>query len=602
MQSSPTSVSVRMGKTHVVSRVEFVLLAALLAVRLVLGVAYSLATPLGEAPDEADHYAYAAYILQEHKLPVGPEMTQGKHPPLYHVLAALAADAVGGSPDRSFLRANPDMGFGPQSQASNFFVHTRLEDWPWREGVLAMRAGRFVSVAAGVVLILATYLLGRALWPQRPRVAFAGAAFAAFLPESLFMAGAMSNDVLAAMWTTLALWLALSARRWWQTALCGVCLGLAFITKASTGSLALVVAAAIFVQGWPQTGRWWPGLRALAPIALRVALVGVVTFSIAFPWLWRNWRLYGDPAGWSVVLATIDRRQGPLALADVAQLLKGWWLSFWGKFGGAGHIPLPAVFYWLWAVLGLAALIGWAISLWRRRRTPRPAAQTSLAGWIVLLGAPLVTATGIYSYSKTALGTDQGRLLFPALAPIALLIASGLAAWVPTRLKRAAAWTFAPGMTVVAAAALYFGLIGPFAPPPAPSAAEVSGATAINTRFGPVELVAAVWDKPAAGELTLYWRAVAPVSEDLRTALRLSDAQGKLLWEWKRSPGAGRFSTDRWPVGRLVADSYRPPAAALPQLARAEVGMRPFPEGAWLTPGNQGDQLLNLPLPAIIQP
>lgn len=576
-------------------------LAVLLAVRLILAVAYSLAIPLGEAPDEADHYAYAAYILAEHKLPAGPEMTQGKHPPLYHALAALAGEAVGGSGDRSFLRANPDMAFGPGAQASNFFVHTTLEDWPWRDGVLAMRAGRFVSVLAGLVLVLATYLLGRSLWPRRPWVALAAAAFAAFLPESLFVGGAMSNDLLAAMWAALALWLALSTRRWWQALLSGVCLGLGFITKASTGSLAIVVAGALLVQAWPQGSSRRPGLKLLLPALVRVALAGTAALLIALPWLLRNWRLYGDPAGWSIVLATIDRRQGPLMFADVVQLLKGWWLSFWGKFGGAGHIPLPAIFYLVWAALGITALAGWLSWLLRRRRPGPLLAETSLAGWIALLGTPLVTLAGIYSYSKTALGTDQGRLLFPALATIALLAAGGLAAWIPRRLARAAALAFAAGMGLVALAALYFGLILPFAPPPAPPEAALSAATAVNARFGPLELVGTAWGRPASGELTLYWRADEPVHDDLRTALRLLDGQGNVLWEWKRSPGAGRFSTDRWPAGRVVADTYRPPAEALAGATRVEVGVRPFPEGAWLPVATSGStdqqpgQLLTLP-------
>lgn len=563
-----------------VARGQRALLVALLTLRLVLGVAYALAIPLGEAPDEADHYAYAAYILAEHKLPVGPEMTQGKHPPLYHALAALAGQVAGGSGDRSFLRANPDMGFGPAAQASNFFVHTTLEQWPWRDGVLTMRAGRFVSVVAGLILVLATYLLGRAVWPKRPWIACMGAAFAALLPESLFVGGAMSNDMLAAMWATLAMWLALAARRWWQALLCGVCLGLAFLTKASTGSLAVVVAGVLFVQAWPKTEQRWPSLKLLGPAAGRVALAGAATFVIALPWLWRNWQLYGDPAGWSIVLATIDRRQGPLAPADVVQLFKGWWLSFWGKFGGAGHIPLPTIFYIVWAALGLAAVGGWLAWLVRRRRPGSLLAETSLAGWIALLGAPLVTVAGIYSYSKTALGTDQGRLLFPALAGLSLLIAGGVGAWAPQRLARAAAVVFSAGMTLVAAAALYFGLLAPFAPP-APATVDAA-ARPVNATFGPLELVRTAWDQPAAGELTLYWRAAEPAGEDLRTALRLLDTQGNVLWEWKRSPGAGRFSTDRWPVGGLVADVYRPPAEAWAQTARIEVGVRPFPEGPWV--------------------
>ena len=594
------------------------MLVALLALRLVLAVAFSLAIPPGEAPDEADHYAYAAYILEKGELPAGPEMTQGKHPPLYHILAAVAAKLAGGSPDRSFLRANPDMAFAPQSQATNFFIHTTAEDWPWREGVLTMAAGRFVSILAGLVLILATFLLGRAIWPARPELALAGAAFAAFLPESLFVGGAMSNDMLAAMWATLAMWLAVRRDRTALNAvLAGICLGLAFVTKASTGSLAVIVAAVFLVSGWPQGTRRWPGLRALMPGLVRVALAGAAAFLLAAPWLWRNWRLYGDPFGWPMVLATIDQRQGPLGPAETMQLLSGWWLSFWGKFGGAGHIPLPAVLYVIWAVIGAAALAGWF--LWLVKRAPSqapgtharevpgtwqvPGTFTRAGGWIILLGAPLVTATGIYSYSKVALGTDQGRLLFPALGPLALLIAGGLSAWLPQRAAREAAarqtalWTglFAAGMALVAIASLVTGLVQPFAPPPEPQQERIAAAPAVNVAFGPLELVAAAWDDPAPGQLTLYWRAAQETPDDLRTALRLFGTNGNLLWEWKRSPGAGRFSTDRWPEGRVVADTYLPPQEALAQAVRAEVGVRPFPEGPWVPmTGHPADQLLSI--------
>ncbi len=560
------------------------------------GLAYSLATPLGEAPDEADHYAYAAYIVQEGRLPAGSEMTQGKHPPLYYLLAAAAGHAAGGDGDRSFLRANPDMGFGAASQAGNFFVHTTVEDWPWRDGVLTMRMGRLLSIVAGLVLVAGTYLLGRTVWPGRPELAFGAATFAAFLPESLFVGGSMSNDMLAAMWSTLALWLALSARSLTRALLAGVCLGLAFVTKASTGSLALIVGTVLLVNAWP-AGRL--GAKALRPGILRVMLAGAAAFLIALPWLLRNWQLYGDPFGWSVVLATIDRRQGPLAVSDIAQLAKGWWLSFWGKFGGAGHIPLPQAFYVLWAVLGVLTVAGWVVWLARRRQAANLVRETSLAGWVVLLGAPLVTAAGIYSYSKTALGTDQGRLLFPALGALALLVAGGLAAWVPQRLTRAAAAAWAGGMTLVAVLALYGGLIVPFSPPPAPDPAQVAQAEPLATRFGPLELLGTAWSRPASGQpasLTLYWRAAEPVEDDLRTALRMVDNQGNLLWEWKRSPGAGRFSTDRWPVGRDVADTYVLPGDALSKAARVEVGLRPFPEAPWLlaTPG--GEERLSLPL------
>jgi hypothetical protein len=101
------------------------------------------------------------------------------------------------------------------------------------------------------------------------------------------------------------------------------------------------------------------------------------------------------------------------------------------------------------------------------------------------------------------------------------------------------------------------------------------------------------WGEALQGDatvpLTLYWRALQAPGEDLRTTLRVSDASGNLAWEWKRSPGAGRFSTDRWDANRLVRDTYFVPVNALSQTTGVELGLRPFPEGDWLLLATEPD-------------
>jgi len=617
-------------------------MAILLLARLLLGVAYSVANPLGEAPDEADHYAYAAYIGREGRLPEGPELTQSKHPPLYHILAAAVAAELGADMDFGFLRSNPDVGLGPDALAPNFFVHTSLEDWPWRGGALAMHLGRLVTVAAGAILTAAAYALGRAVWPGWRGGPLAAAAFVAFLPEALFIGGAMSNDILAAMWATIGLWLSLRACRLPAALGAGLALGLAILTKASTAALVPVAGAAIFAVGLQQEGGAAAhlgqdrspqvDLRRWLPSVGRAAAAMLAAFLVAAPWLWRNGRLYGDPLGMPLVLATIDRRQGPLALADLAWLARGWFPSFWGKFGGAGQLALPAPFYVVWALLVLLAVGGWLrITLSGRlrplrsppdgrtlrsaptmRRAATPYGTMSVAAWIVLLGAPLMAALAIVSYSRVALGTDQGRLLFPAIAPIALLLAAGMAAWLPANRQHLLAPGLAALMASVAVLALVLGVIVPFVPPQAPTPAEVAGATASGARFGDsVELAAFRWvgagspgpypmgghSGPPLPELTLYWRARVPIRQDLRIRLQLTDSAGNLLWESKRSPGAGRFSTDHWPANRLVRDVYRIPPESLAGAARVAISLRPFPEGdALAVDSRAGDEFLLLPI------
>ena len=572
--------------------------------------------PLGEAPDEADHYAYAAYIGQHGSLPTGPEVTQSKHPPLYYALAAAVSSWTG--MDFSFLRSNPDGGVLPD-QSPNFFIHTRLEAWPWRGGALAMHLGRLLSILAGLVLTLTTYGLGRRIWPARPAIALAGAALVAFLPESLFVGASMTNDMLAAMLAGLALWLSLDeareegARAYLVPILTGVCLGLAFLTKVSTVALWPVALLAMLLQGRRVDGIRMvrgqnPAINGLAERAkpgepgwgnlYRAVIAGFVALALAAPWLYRNLVLYGDPLGTALARATVDQRQGPLGPADLVWLLRGWFFSFFGKFGGAGHIALAWPFYVLWAVLLLGAGAGW-VSAWlgSRRGQGSPLATTP-SGGVVLWASPVLAALSIVSYSAIALGTDQGRLLFPALAPLGLLIAGGLAAWWPERTESAFVPTSSVLLGVVAVLALITGIVIPFAPPPEPSPARLAEAQATGRVFdGTVELAALSWehaDPEMAGDgagLTLYWQARRPTTDDLRTNLRVIGADGAILWEAKRSPGAGRFSTDRWPPGRLIADSYTLPPDLLAKANRVELGLRPFPEGPWLPLDGGGDAL-----------
>jgi hypothetical protein len=604
-------------------KVALAMLGCILAARLILGFAYSALNPLGEAPDEADHYAYAAYIGREGGLPEGPAITQAKHPPLYYVLAAGAAKAAGAEMDFSFLRSNPDVGVTRDAAAPNFFVHTRLEAWPWQGGALAMHLGRLVSVVAGVVVVLAAYALGRAIWPFWYGGPLAAAAFVAFLPESLFVGGAMSNDMLAAMWATLALWLALRARGAGAAFLTGLAMGAAFLTKASTVGLWPVVCAAMLVNRRRtiddgRTALDGAGKEWLRGALGRTILAGVVASLVAVPWLWRNWRLYGDPLGWPLVLATIDRRAGPLSAADLVALGRGWFVSFWGKTGGAGQLTLPLPLYLGWIALVLAAASGLFIA-WRRGDRG-PARRVTAAGWIVLIGAPAMTALSILSYSRVALGTDQGRLLFPALAPIALLLVLGVSGWLSPKGYRWLPLGFGVGMAFCAVLALVTGVILPFAPPPSPPSTEVARAAPAQDVFGgSLELLAYRWGqaeisdaaalpgRPRQGSgisqrgtsLTLYWRALQPPAEDLRTVLRLTDPVGNPVWEWKRSPGAGRFSTDLWDAGRVVRDVYWIPADALDRADQVELGLRPFPEGGWLQPATARglESLLTIPKP-----
>jgi hypothetical protein len=210
--------------------------------------------------------------------------------------------------------------------------------------------------------------------------------------------------------------------------------------------------------------------------------------------------------------------------------------------------------------------------------------RTDRAAVGVLLLAAASVAVAMWQYSLTALGTDQGRLLYPAVAPLVLLWVLGLWAWLPMRWER---WG-AAGLVLASVALGLYGLWGVIVPafaPPAPApAAEWQAAAQEPVQFGDLELVG--WD--LAEKPVLYWRVGQP-AEDLRTELRVVAEDGGEVWAWKRAPGAGRWSTDRWPPGVVVRDEYRVrwPEWAGPGRYRVEVGVRPY-DGELLAPVRAG--------------
>jgi mannosyltransferase len=80
-----------------------------------------------------------------------------------------------------------------------------------------------------------------------------------------------------------------------------------------------------------------------------------------------------------------------------------------------------------------------------------------------------------------------------------------------------------------------------------------------------------------SAELTLYWQALRPLSNDLRLALRLSDAQGHTWGRFDGRPAGYGFPTNRWPAGTPFPGRVTLPIApgTPPGLYRLEASVYP---------------------------
>jgi len=587
----------------------------LLLAFIVTGLSYSVIVPVFEAPDENAHFAYARYMAQTGSLPVqdpanpGPWSQEGSQPPLYYLLAALVIRGVDTSEVAALQWKNPQnvMGHPAEPGNKNRFIHTDRERFPYQGAVLAVHLARLVSVLMGAGTVWLTYLIARQVFapsgegPSEPALALASAAFVAFLPQFLFISAAVNNDSAVTLFSTASLYCLLRLtsslgpqvagdRAQWAWALAlGICLGLALLSKLSALLLVPFLALTLAVEAWHKR----LGHRFLVAV---LAALGVAAL-VAGWWFLRNLRLYGDPVAANVMMEIAGRRAFKLErfLGGAWEELRGLRWSFWALFGWFS-LPISRPVYLVLDVLVLAAALG----LVMRKLRPTTNRGTDFVAWrwpiSLLLLWLLMVLGGLVWWAAFAKGA-QGRLLFPAIAPIAVLLVAGWWPWLPRR--TAGTMPVLVGLPMLAfALGCLLGVIRPaYARPPLINPDQIPREVARpEATFGGVVRLLGVTVTPAdvapgqTVNLTFYWQALAPVAEDALLNIRLfghdpspmhtardfsaSPALALLVNE-DTYPGWGTFPPVLWPVGPVVVDRYRfnlPADADVPALVRVDVG------------------------------
>ncbi|MBC8449585.1 MAG: hypothetical protein H8D78_17785 [Chloroflexi bacterium] len=560
----------------------------ILLAHLALSVLYSVVVPLWEAHDEWAHYKFVEYVARRRALPPPDQRLteeyqydEATQPPLYYLLAALPLLAVDTS-DNLVPVVNPYATRGTGEGGVNFAVHDlQVERFPWRGTVLAVHLARIMSALMGTLGCLATYLLARFLWPNRPVLALAATALHAFAPQFLFINSVVTNDVLVSVLGGWALYfaarVALEPPRGWTLLGLALSTALAVLTKLTALALAPLAAVALVVGLWRawragQTRRelWrWMGVG----LGAAVLLVG--------GWLWHNWRTAGHP------LPRLERQIAPmlqqgflrgLAWDNLPRLAPYAFQTFWASFGWGNVGPDGWVFTVLAVLCGLAAA-GVLLGLWRERWAWR-----WLSVGLLVFAACCFLALPLYRELRLGGQQLRGRFLLPALPAVALLITWGLSEWLPSKMR---AWGLVALGLLALAAALWvpFGLISPaYAAPPLLSEADVpERAQRLGVVFdGQAELVAYdLWPEavhPGEGlAVTLWWRGLAPMETNYTVGVHLLGAGEQSYGSRNHYPGNGNFATTLWQPGDMFCETYWIEIAAdVPAPARGQVAVTLF--------------------------
>jgi 4-amino-4-deoxy-L-arabinose transferase-like glycosyltransferase len=570
----------------------------LLVAYIVLALQYDASAPvLGLKPDEQWHLAYVEYVQKHRALPVVDLQESGKvgrsrwepeghQPPLYYALVALL------TPDANL--ADIDRLYTPNP----YFLGTargNLNPWIPRtsQAVATLHAGRLISMAFGLLTLLATYGLARTF--ASSTVALLATAITGFNPQFLYISTSFSNDLAAAGICALVIWLtAMEIKRpprIRRAFVLGILIGLATLAKLSGFVLVAAVPAIILAsQLWLRSSDKSNWRLILYPGAV-VAMASL----IAMPWFAWNWRVYGNPFATPALYSLMNRREGLISMRALYDVLVFLWKGYWLDFSAGGILHAPMWLYLSYGIFLLCSAVGLLVA-WRGATMLRPYLILCLF-WVLLYAASLlltmVRAEGLMG---------GGRLLFPVCSAVSVLAAVGILHPWPRRWKIPLA-LFLTALAVASAVYVWLSILKPaYDLPTLPLAtADDLPNHSDSIRFGDgiwldgweiIQQDAKLGDTVG---VTLYWHRSAPVSKDYSVFLQLWPL-GLDLLAYKgvdTYPGLGLCPTSELPTDRILVDGYPLPVISLgifeePINARLEVGLYDLASGVRLPAWSDG--------------
>jgi 4-amino-4-deoxy-L-arabinose transferase-like glycosyltransferase len=582
---------------------------------VLLANVYACVNPILESPDEITHYGVIEYLVHERRLPVqvpGEKtayMQEGSQPPLYYVLGALLAAPAIPEDGSDTLVHNPHarIGVGLARDNVNLLVHQPDEGWPWRGVARGVHRLRLYSIALGCLTLAAIHALGRLVFPEDPWLATAAMAWAALNPMFLYLSASINNDNLVIMlcsWGLVGMVLVLrEGNSWRRSATLGLLCGLAALAKVS--GLSLLALAVLAIGGTellalPRTREdahsrsERPASRAFQAKALRraaqraaghVLLAAALAVALAGWWYLRNYRLYGEFLGVQRMLDIFGRRSDAFSWRAALAEYQGFRISFWALFG---YVNVMLRWPWVYVVLEsffAFGLLGALRSLlatcpvrhgagrWPWRRWAPPAL---LLVWIAAIHVALLRWTSMTQAS-------QGRLAFPALGALALLMFWGLGSWLPARYRHRATLAAVLCVAAVGLSAPWTTLGPAYAPPRRLTLEQIdSAARPFGARYADgLDLVAwriepTTLEPGGHATLTLYWQVLQPVDRDYSIYIHLFGRNGQTLATRDGLAGMGNYPTSRWQAGEVLEERYEfdvSASARAPVAARLNVGL-----------------------------
>lgn len=392
---------------------------------LALGTLYAWLTPKWQTPDEPAHFNYVQYLAEERHLPV---LQAGDYP--YQYLEEIKAKKF--PPDMSVAPIRYEFHQPPLYYVLAAILYRLTAGLPFEAQFLALR---LLSVSFGIGILLATYYLVLAIFPDTQFLALAATAFVATVPMHIAMTAAINNDALAELLTLFILYTSIRALQKGLTLrralFSGLLLGLTLLTKTTV----YLLAGSAIVMSTIWTQKPLPNAPSVRPLSKQQYLLYAfaIALLIAAPWFVRNIKVYGglDILGWqrhdSIVTGQLRTAEllaeiGPLAFAQ--RFVRTTFNSFWAQFGWMG-VPVDSRIYLALALFTALLGVGFCVFIYRTRKGQT--VLTPVQGRVLWLLA-VVVLLSLFTYLAYNLKfvQHQGRYLFTALSALSIVAALSL--------------------------------------------------------------------------------------------------------------------------------------------------------------------------------
>jgi hypothetical protein len=549
-------------------------LALLLAVRLAVGLTYSLIVPPWEADNEPSHFQYARYLAKHRVLTLpstGAEIEtifSRFHPPLYYILIAPTFMAFDLSSIFQFPNTNPLMPIG--NAGVNYAVVPDRPTGLELEQVLTLRAARAVGVVISTLSVIFVFLTARRLWTGRYGPVWAATVIYAFWPQFIFVGSMVTNDVLIISLAAPVLYLTIrllqEGTRYRVLSLAALLIFGAILTKLNGLAFVPTAVFALILN-------LWLGHRAKSVVTL-LGMLAMTCFSLLLL------SSFEFVTGQILQLATIERfflnlRTGdhPVGLGSAAYAVKTYFALY-----GWGNLETYTWAYIAWYILAALGLIGIAKRLVIGMSADR---QMLVALWILMAHViSLVLLSVALAIAQQDSNLVVGRYLLPSLPAVSLLLVEGWRTLTPPSWERLALTGIACGF-VLLGWRVPVGIIAPAYAKPSPLSPAQAAAMdrSLQARFGDsIELMGYLPAQPTTAggraRFGLCWQALAPVAENYFLRVEIIAPDGRGYGRVEAYPRDGNYPPSLWTPNQPFCDRVEfdvPPDFPAPAASQVDV-------------------------------